>query len=49
LQPTSSHHTKKEIQIDLLSTLVPRIQVASPDGNGADFGIRAQFVLVFPK
>jgi len=41
--------TKKEIQIDLLSCLAPRIQVASPNGNGADFGIRAQFVLVFPK
>jgi hypothetical protein len=39
--------TKKEIQIDLLSCLAPLIQAASPDGNGADFGIRAQFVLVF--
>jgi len=34
----------------IVSLLIgPRIQVASPDGNGADFGIRAQFVLVFPK
>jgi len=27
----------------------PRIQVASPDGNGADFGIRAAITFVFPK
>jgi hypothetical protein len=34
----------------IVSLLIgPRIQVASPNGNGADFGIRAQFVLVFPK
>jgi hypothetical protein len=34
----------------IVSLLIgPRIQVASPDGNGADFGIRAQFVLVVPK
>jgi len=34
----------------IVSLLIgPRILVASPNGNGADFGIRAQFVLVFPK
>ena len=27
----------------------PRFQVVSPDKNGAVFGVRAQFVLVFPK
>jgi hypothetical protein len=27
----------------------PRIPVAAPSNNKASFGIRAQFVLVFPK
>src|SRR4051812_12088010 len=27
----------------------PRIPVAAPGGNKADFGIRAAFILVFPK
>ena len=27
----------------------PRIQVAAPEANRADFGIRASVVLVFPK
>jgi hypothetical protein len=27
----------------------PRIQVAAPEGNKADFGVRAAVTLVFPK
>jgi hypothetical protein len=26
-----------------------RIQVAAPDNNGADFGVRAALTFVFPK
>jgi len=46
--PNISGITKLGNQI--ISLLIgPRIQVASPNGNGADFGVRAQLVLVFPK
>jgi hypothetical protein len=46
--PAVSGVTKLGKQI--VSLLIgPRIQVASPNGDGADFGIRAQLVFVFPK
>jgi hypothetical protein len=48
INPAVSGVTKLGKQI--VSLLIgPRIQVASPNGNGADFGIRAQLVFVFPK
>ena len=46
--PTVSGVTR--IGKQLVSLLIgPRIQVASPNGNGAVFGVRAQLILVFPK
>ena len=48
ITPAVSGVTKLGKQI--VSLLIgPRIQVASPDGNGAAFGVRAQLVFVFPK
>ena len=46
--PSVSGVTKVGKQIVQL-LIGPRIQVASPNGNGADFGIRAALVFVFPK
>jgi hypothetical protein len=48
INPAVSGVTKLGKQI--VSLLIgPRIQVASPNGIGADFGIRAQLIFVFPK
>ncbi|MCU0360625.1 MAG: hypothetical protein MUF75_07900 [Bacteroidia bacterium] len=48
ITPSVTGVTKLGKQI--ISLLIgPRIQVASPDGNGADFGIRAALTFVFPK
>jgi hypothetical protein len=48
INPSVSGVTKIGKQIVSLS-LGPRIQVAGPDGNKADFGIRTALILVFPK
>ena len=48
IDPAVSGVTKLGKQI--VSVLIgPRIQVASPDGNGAVFGVRAALTFVFPK
>jgi hypothetical protein len=46
--PSVSGVTKLGKQIVSI-VIGPRIQVASPDNNGADFGIRAALTFVFPK
>jgi hypothetical protein len=48
IDPYISGVTKLGKQIVSLM-IGPRIQVASPNGNGADFGVRAALFLVFPK
>ncbi len=48
INPAVSGVTKLGKQIVSLQ-IGPRIQVASPNGNGADFGVRAAVTLVFPK
>jgi hypothetical protein len=48
INPTVTGVTKLGTQIVSLG-VGPRIQVAAPNGQKADFGVRAQFILVFPK
>lgn len=48
INPLVTGITKLGTQIVSLG-VGPRIQVAGPDGNKADFGVRAQMILVFPK
>ncbi len=48
INPTVSGVTKMGTQIVSLA-VGPRIHVAAPDGNKADFGVRAVLILVFPK
>ena len=48
INPIITAVTKVGTQIVSLG-IGPRIQVAAPDGNKADFGVRAAVTLVFPK
>jgi hypothetical protein len=48
INPTFNGITKFGKQIVQLQ-VGPRVQVAAAEGNKADFGVRASFVLVFPK
>jgi hypothetical protein len=48
INPTISVVIKLGTQIVSLA-ICPRIQVSAPDGNKADFGVRAAVTLVFPK
>ena len=48
INPTLTAVTKMGTQI-VSFAIGPRIQVASPSGSKADFGIRAAVTFVFPK